>query len=284
MSPLGTFAILGGALSLMAYLRRPARPALVTYRLWGSLFSWAFLWFATGSSFAARGMSDLVYHMIGHVIVMFLVPIGLILSGTAREWWWILPVSSRRRAQRWWYVGRKWRIPRAIAHPITAALFLNVVMVTAHLPATFDWVMATPSRMGWLMEPAFLLSGVCFFHFLIPAPPFKNTERLRLQLAMVLSTMAEMLAMAMAMSIFTSTSWYRVMTKATSAMSGMANESVGQALHQQQIAAAILWICGDFWAVPCIILIVRRAIQRDGSILSSIERQSRLFSSSGAVE
>jgi len=52
------------------------------------------------------------------------------------------------------------------------------------------------------------------------------------------------------------------------------------AFHQQQLAAAILWICGDFWAVPCLVLIVRRLVLRDGSILGALERHSAKVSGS----
>jgi cytochrome c oxidase assembly factor CtaG len=43
------------------------------------------LWFATASRFAQDGMMNLPDHMIGHVIVMFFVPMGLNGSGSARS-------------------------------------------------------------------------------------------------------------------------------------------------------------------------------------------------------
>jgi hypothetical protein len=124
----------------------------------------------------------------------------------------------------------------------------------------------------------FLLSGLFFFHFIIPAWPRRPRSRLRLQLLMVVVTMVEMLIMAMSMSIFTKSAWY--VMGPDSAMSSMPGMGVSPAVafSQQQLAAAILWICGDFWAVPCLILIVRRVIQRDGSLLAALDRQASVVS------
>jgi hypothetical protein len=138
--------------------------------------------------------------------------------------------------------------------------------------------------MNWIMDPAFLLSGLFFFHFLITAPPRKNHVKLRYQLFMVVVTMFEMLVMAMAMAIFTKASWYSVMDPipGMAHMPGMGIHAttLAQAFQQQQLAAAILWICGDFWAVPCLIVIVRRLVMRDGSLLAALDRQSAKFSGS----
>ena len=38
------------------------------------------------------------------------------------------------------------------------------------------------------------------------------------------------------------------------------------------LAAAILWICGDIWAVPVFVILVRRVISRDGSLFASLDR------------
>ena len=287
MAPLGVVAIIGAALSIISFLRRPSRRQRTQLQFIVSIFSWTSLWFATASSFASSGMTNLTSHMIGHVIVMFLVPIGLILSGTARSWWWLLPVDSRRKVLRWWNVDRDVRVPKFFFNPISAALVLNVVMVTSHIPAVFDASMEHQWGMDYLLEPSFLLSGLFFFHFIVSSSPRKNKVGIRLQLFMILSTMLEMLVMAMSLSIFSNSAWYAVMKP----MAGMTNMNMAgmtmpattllEAFHQQQLAAGVLWVCGDFWAVPCLILIIRRLANRNGgSLFNALNRGSEKFTGS----
>ena len=287
MAPLGLVAIIGAALSTISFLRRPSRRQRTQLQFIASIFSWTSLWFATASSFASSGMTNLTRHMVGHVIVMFLVPMGLVLSGTARSWWWLLPVDSRRKVLRWWNVDREVRVPKFLFNPISAALVLNAVMVASHIPSVFDASMEHQWGMDYLLEPSFLLSGLFFFHFIVSSSPRKNKVGIRLQLFMVLSTMLEMLVMAMSLSIFSNSAWYAVMKP----MAGMTNMNMAgmtmpattllEAFHQQQLAAGVLWVCGDFWAVPCLILIVRRLANRNGgSLFNALNRGSEKYTGS----
>jgi cytochrome c oxidase assembly factor CtaG len=279
MSPLGVLAVVGAVLTILAFDRRRVRTRRSSIQSLLALSSWAVLWFAAASSFERRGMTNLPDHMIGHVLVMFLVPMGLIYAGFARSLWWIVPIERRRALLRWWYLGRTKRLPRWVLHPFSAAIVLNVVMVASHTTRIFDFSMEHLWAMQWLMEPAFLLSGLFFFHFLITSPPRRNRVALSRQLVMVLVTMFEMLILAMSMSIFTQVSWYDVMTPGHGMpyMPGMAT-TVSAAFHQQQLAAGILWICGDFWAVPILVSIAHRLARRDGSLFAVLERQTSRLS------
>ena len=279
MTPLGVLAILGAIASMLAYSRRPGRSSRITIQFVVSLVTFGVLWCATGSSFAREGMMSLPIHMICHILVMFIVPIGIVGSSFIRSLWWLLDAPARRRVLTWWYRGRTWHTPSWLFHPLTAALVLNVVMVAAHVPVIFDFVMGRTWAMEWLMEPAFLFSGLFFFHFLIPSPPRKNHVKIRYQFAMVLVTVAEMFFLAMAMSIFTSASWYTVLTPGhgMEMMPGMARTAAA-AFSQQRLAAGILWICGDFWAGPVLIVILLRLIKRDGSVFKALDRQSSRLS------
>ena len=99
-------------------------------------------------------------------------------------------------------------------------------------------------------------------------------SQLRQQLIMVVATMFEMLILAMSMSIFTTSSWYSVMIPGhgMAVHAGYGERRLSAAFHQQQLAAGILWICGDFWAVP--ILVIDRATARRVATARSSRRWS----------
>jgi cytochrome c oxidase assembly factor CtaG len=198
--------------------------------------------------------------MVGHVVVMFLVPMFLVASGALADsvggWRRLFArhISSRRAGH----------VRRAEISLWTATLALNSVMVASHIPLIFNMAMSQPRWMQWVVEPAFVASGCWFFSGLLSAPHQRLNSRLRVQAAAVIITMVEMLVMAMAMSIFTRGPWYHM----TGAMGAMK-----MSLADQQLAAAILWICGDFWAVPLLVMVIRRAVERDGSLLALLDRR-----------
>jgi cytochrome c oxidase assembly factor CtaG len=298
MTPLGVIGlVMAGAVAVGAW-RQPTYWRTYRFEVLGAFATSLVLSAATMGPLDQLGMRNLTAHMIAHVVVMFLVPIGFLLSGAGHQVWNVVPKGWSGLLDKAFA-----RLPKPswTSRVVIGTLALNAVMVVGHLPVVFNAIMVHMWAMSWLMEPAFLLSGLAFFSPLVVARPHQWQGRLRWQLAAVAVTMLEMLVMAMAMSIFTKAPWYTSMgvnllhhlmpsvavghlsasqyvalvrTPGFLTMPGM-NMSVltpAALFHQQQLAAAVLWICGDFWAVPLIVVILRRAIARDGSLLKSLDR------------
>jgi cytochrome c oxidase assembly factor CtaG len=104
---------------------------------------------------------------------------------------------------------------------------------------------------------------VLFWLQFIPSPPFRRTMPLLSQAGALLVTNVIMIGIAMALSIFVSGSVYSVYDH----VPGVSLPP----LADQQIGAAILWVCGDFWALPTMIVIVRRMMSTEGSVSAALE-------------
>jgi putative membrane protein len=205
--------------------------------------------------------------MVIHVIEMFFLPPLLILGNPSGPISFALPVDRRRRLLRALYLSRGARPVRAlrsvIVNPLVAIVVFNATMVLWHVPVIFDWASWHNWVMNWLMAPSFVLSGLLFWRVVLPSGPRLARGGTQVQLAGIAVTAFEMLVLAMSMSIFTSTPWYSM----NIAMSGRA-----AALSDQRLAAGILWICGDFWAIPALIVVLRRAVVSQGGVSATIER------------
>ena len=97
----------------------------------------------------------------------------------------------------------------------------------------------------------------------IPSPPFRRKMPLLSQAGALIVTNVIMIGIAMALSIFASGSVYSVY-----------DHVPGVTLppfQDQQIGAAILWVCGDFWAMPTLIVVVRALMSTEGSVGAALE-------------
>jgi cytochrome c oxidase assembly factor CtaG len=156
---------------------------------------------------------------------------------------------------------------RVVAGPWFALISFNVVMVVVALPGPVRLCPKTTRSMHiWLMHGSFFVTGVLFWLQIIPSHPFRLKASPFWQAGAVISTNIVMFVLAMALSIFSATSWYSVYAHVPGVtLSPFAD---------QQIGAAILWVCGDFWAVPALIFIIKRAIDEEGSAVRVLDRLS----------
>jgi putative membrane protein len=210
-------------------------------------------------------------HMIQHLLLMFAAP-SLVVAGA--PWQPLLdglPGHLGRSATRE-VMTRGWARPLraaagALLRPWVAIAAFSIVMVAWHIPVLFDLAERNQAVHIWLMHGSFFLAGIAFWLQFIPSPPLRITMTPLAQISALLLTNIVMWVLAMAMGILTSVSWYSVYAH----IPGVTLPPFAD----QQIGAGILWICGDFWAVPCMISVIRRLIAEDGSVGSAVERFMR---------
>jgi cytochrome c oxidase assembly factor CtaG len=212
-------------------------------------------------------VSWLTVHMVIHVVEMFYLPPLLIVAGPWVPLLFALPVTGRRRLLRAYYRSSSLAWVRGLAsflrNPILAIVLFNGSMVFWHVPVIFNWASWHEWPLTWLMAPSFIVTGILFWRVILPSRPSPARGSARVQFAAIVVTGLEMLVLAMALSIFTRAPWYSMIV----ALHGHA-----AALRDQRWAAGILWICGDFWAIPALVLVGYRIYGKEGGLSASLER------------
>jgi putative membrane protein len=255
----------------LARLARRSRPERTRQRRLRSLWFYgglAVLLIAVQSPIDYWSDDYFFVHMIQHLLLMFAAPM-LIVAGAP---WQPLLDGLPGRAGRSVTAGVMrggWSRPlRAVGgwllRPWVAVILFNAVMLFWHLPAPFDLAENNQYVHIWLMHSSFFLAGVLFWLQFIPSPPFRMRMAPEAQAAAIVVTNVLMWILAMSMSLMTQVSWYAVY-----------NHIPGVTLApfaDQQIGAGILWVCGDFWAIPTLIVVVRRIIDADGSLGAAMDR------------
>lgn len=207
-------------------------------------------------------------HMIQHLLLMFAAP-SLIVAGAP----WapllaVLPGRSGRSVARGVLAGRWSRPLRALGgwllRPWVSVGLFNAVMIGWHLPGPFDLAERNQAVHIWLMHGSMFGAGVLFWLQFIPSPPFRRRMPLLSQAGALLGTNLVMIGLAMTLSIFVRGSVYP-------AYSGVPGVTLPP-FADQQIGAAILWVCGDFWAMPSMVVIVRRMVAAEGSVSTAVDK------------
>ena len=255
-------------------LRRRSRPSRTAERRRTSMLFYAglaVLLLAIVSPIDYWGNDYFFVHMIEHILIMFFAPI-LIVAGAP----WLplvhgFPVAVRRKVGRAVLLGAWARPLRAVGRFLTkgivAVVLFNLVMIVWHVPALFDLAESNQDVHIWLMHASFFIAGVFFWLQIIPSYPIKPKLTTLAQIGAILSTNVVMIIMAMSLSILTASSWYSVYDH----LPGITLPPFAD----QQIGAAVLWVCGDFWAFPALVVLIGRAIREEGNASAVVDRLLR---------
>lgn len=206
-------------------------------------------------------------HMIEHILIMFYASLLIVAGAPWIPYLHALPVRARRRLLRAVVIGRAGAPLRAVGRLAGAAwtgtVVFCLVMVAWHVPIAFDTGETNQAIHVWLMHGSMLVAGVLFWLQIVPSYPLRPKLGPLAQIGSILSANLVMLLLAMALSIFSTGSWYSV-------YAGLPGISLSP-FADQQIGAAVLWVCGDLWALPALIVILRK-LHADGSLSRLVDR------------
>jgi len=207
-------------------------------------------------------------HMIQHLLLMFAAPSLIVAGAPWQPLLAALPGRSGQNVTRGVLAGGWSRPLRAAGgfflRPWVSIGLFNLVMIFWHLPGPYDLAENNQTVHIWLMHGSFFTAGVLFWLQFIPSPPFRRRMPLVSQAAALVVTNVIMVGIAMTLSFFVSDSVYSVYDH----IPGVTLPPFAD----QQIGAALLWVCGDFWALPAMIVIVRQIIVTDGSMGLALDK------------
>jgi len=255
----------------LARLARRSRPERTRQRRLRSVWFYAglvVLLIAVESPIDYWSDSYFFVHMIQHLLLMFAAPVLVVAGAPWQPLLAGLPGKLGKEATREVMTGGWSRPVRAVGgfllRPWVAVIAFNLAMVAWHLPGPFDLGTRNQAVHIWLMHGSFFLTGVLFWLQIVPSPPFLIRLSRFGQATALVVTNVQMFILAMSMTFFTSTSWYPVYAH----VPGVSFPP----LADQQLGAAILWVCGDFWAVPAMIYVVRRMLAEEDDVGKAMDK------------
>jgi cytochrome c oxidase assembly factor CtaG len=212
--------------------------------------------------------SYFMVHMLQHLLLMFAAPSLVVAGAPGQPLLDALPGRSGKAVTRSVLAGGWSRPVRAaftfLTGPVTAVVLFNLAMVVWHIPAAFDLAADNSAVHIWLEHGSFFVTGVLFWLQFIPSPPFRSRMPLLGGAAALLATNVVMIFIAMSLSIFATHSVYAPYDHVPGVTL--------PAFADQQIGAAILWVCGDFWALPTMIITIRKLLNDETGVGTALDR------------
>jgi len=207
----------------------------------------------------------LTAHIIQHILLAFIAPPLIVLGAP-----WVpvllgLPRIVRKgygRLLQYTMPGRTvpaspgWRAARRVrkfaAKPWVSVIAFNFVMVFWHLPGPFQLAASNQYVHIWLSHGSFFAFGVCLFLQVFGSYPFRPVLPAPARVLALVVTNAVMVAVAMTLVMFTHNvyEWY-------------AGAGASRQAADQQIAGAILWVCGEITFLPSILYTVAKWLDDD---------------------
>jgi putative membrane protein len=212
--------------------------------------------------------SYFMVHMAQHLLLMFAAPSLVVAGAPGQPLLDALPGRSGQAVTRSVLAGG-WSRPlraafRFVSGPVVAVVLFNLVMVVWHIPAAFDLAASNSAVHIWLEHGSFFAAGVLFWLQFIPSPPFRSRMPVLGRAAALLATNVVMIFIAMSLSIFATHSIYSAYDHVTGVTL--------PPFADQQIGAAVLWVCGDFWALPTMIITIRKLLNDEAGVGSALDR------------
>jgi putative membrane protein len=263
-------------------LARRSRPERTRERRLRSLWFYsglAVLLIAVESPIDYWADSYFMVHMVQHLLLMFAAPSLIVAGAPWQPLLDALPGRSGRSVTRGvmtggWSRPLRW-LGGLFLRPWVAVFCFNLVMVAWHVPALFDLAENNSAVHIWLMHGSFFAAGVIFWLQFIPSPPFRSQMPLLGRAAALLVTNIVMIVIAMSLSIFANHSIYPPYDN----VPGVSLPPFAD----QQVGAAILWVCGDFWALPTMVITIFRLISNEGGIGNALDHMLNRGSRGAAV-
>jgi len=140
----------------------------------------------------------------------------------------------------------------------------NLVMVLWHVPVFFDAAENNQLIHIWLMHASFFVTGILFWLTIIPSHPFRITASPLWQMGAIIGTNVTMFIIAMTLSIFHG-------DKLVQRLRARAGRDVVTFCRPAD-RCRILWICGDFWAVPALGYVIRKGMASEGGFSAAVDR------------